>query len=151
MNRRSFFKGLVGATGAIIVPDLILPEHRIWSLGGVQGFNAPPHRGILDGDDASYVQWHIDNGAVLPPSVYHLYQGVSDATAGDGWIAHGCDFQIHHTDIAFTFNTTPHHPEIRGSFCNNIVRRHDGTVAPQGLVTFASSYGDEIAAASSHR
>lgn len=33
MNRRSFIKGIIGATaGAFIVPEIIVPERRVWAL-----------------------------------------------------------------------------------------------------------------------
>lgn len=71
MNRRSFLKGIIGAGVALSVPELILPEKRIWALGGLtNGMQIVPSR--LTGDDTAFVQWHIDHNEPIPYGAYDI-------------------------------------------------------------------------------
>ena len=68
MNRRSFLKAMAGAAAApFVVPELIIPERRVFALDRTM-LNLPPSR--TPGDDTAWLQWHLDNMVQVPTDTY---------------------------------------------------------------------------------
>lgn len=64
MNRRGFLKA---AAAAFLVPEIIIPERRVFALDQTMFIRPPMRNGH---NDTEYLQWHIDNGVIVPVDHY---------------------------------------------------------------------------------
>ena len=98
MDRRRFLKLVTASAAAFVAPALIVPERKVFALdrtmipirqddrmsalqaainnasargGGV--VSVPPLRG---GDDASFIQWHVDHSVTVPSGHYEISRPV---------------------------------------------------------------------------